>query len=126
MRQGVPDRFLREAIKMIRRGGVADQNRVGADEAHGPPVETLRIRRQFTQGDHQPFGFNYSFESQNYAKNAGDLLLVRPRVIRNKSLGFLETKEPRNFAIELEEPTRDTASSGPVAWYEPSEPLSIA
>jgi Domain of Unknown Function with PDB structure (DUF3857)/Transglutaminase-like superfamily len=56
----------------------------------------------------QPFGFNYSFESQNYAKNAGDLLLVRPRVIGNKSLGFLETKEPRKFAIELEEPTRDT------------------
>ena len=58
----------------------------------------------------QPFGFNYSFESQNYAKNAGDLLLVRPRVIGNKSLGFLETKEPRKFAIELEEPTRDTDS----------------
>ncbi len=56
----------------------------------------------------QPFGFNYSFESQNYAKNAGDLLLVRPRVIGNKSMGFLETKEPRKFAIELEEPTRDT------------------
>jgi hypothetical protein len=56
----------------------------------------------------QPFGFTYSFESQNYAKNAGDLLLVRPRVIGNKSLGFLETKEPRKFAIELEEPTRDT------------------
>ncbi len=56
----------------------------------------------------QPFGFNYTFESQNYAKNAGNLLLVRPRVIGNKGLGFLETKEPRKFAIELDEPTRDT------------------
>jgi hypothetical protein len=56
----------------------------------------------------QPFGFNYSFESQNYAKIAGGLLLVRPRVIGNKGFGFLETKEPRNFPIELEEPTRDT------------------
>ena len=56
----------------------------------------------------QPFGFNYSFESQNYAKNAGTLLLVRPRVIGNKGLGFLETKEPRKVPIELEEPTRDT------------------
>jgi hypothetical protein len=56
----------------------------------------------------QPFGFNYSFESQNYAKSAGDLLLVRPRVIGSKSVGFLETKDPRKFAIELEEPTRDT------------------
>jgi Domain of Unknown Function with PDB structure (DUF3857)/Transglutaminase-like superfamily len=56
----------------------------------------------------QPFGFNYSFESNNYAKSAGNLLLVRPRVIGNKGYGFLETKEPRKFPIELEEPTRDT------------------
>ena len=26
-----------------------------------------------------PFGFNYSFEAVNYAKSAGNLLLVRPR-----------------------------------------------
>jgi hypothetical protein len=56
----------------------------------------------------QPFGFNYSFESPNYAKNAGDLILVRPRVIGQKSQGFLETKEQRKFPIEFEEPTRDT------------------
>ena len=56
----------------------------------------------------RPFGFNYTFVSQNYAKSAGNLLLVRPRVIGNKSMGFLETKEPRRFPIELEEPTRDT------------------
>jgi hypothetical protein len=56
----------------------------------------------------RPFGFNYSFESPNYAKSAGELLLVRPRVIGNKSMGFLETKEERKFPIELEEPTRDT------------------
>jgi len=56
----------------------------------------------------QPFGFNYSFESPNYAKNAGSLLLVRPRVIGNKGSGFLETREVRKFPIEFEEPTRDT------------------
>ena len=56
----------------------------------------------------QPFGFNYSFEAQNYAKGAGNLLLVRPRVIGSKGFGFLETKEPRKFPIELEEPARDT------------------
>ena len=55
-----------------------------------------------------PFGFLYSFESPNYAKNAGNLLLVRPRVIGNKSAGFLETKEPRKFPIEFEGPARDT------------------
>jgi hypothetical protein len=56
----------------------------------------------------RPFGFNYSFESTHYAKNAGDLILVRPRVIGNKGLGFLETKEPRRFPIEFEGPARDT------------------
>jgi hypothetical protein len=56
----------------------------------------------------QPFGFNYTFESPNYAKNAGNLLLVRPRVIGNKGSGLLETKDPRKFPIEFEEPTRDT------------------
>src|SRR5208282_4757361 len=43
----------------------------------------------------QTFGFKYSFESKNYAKNAGDLLLVRPRVIGVESMDFLETKEAR-------------------------------
>ena len=60
------------------------------------------------QQTEQPFGFNYSFESDNYAKNAGNLLLVRPRVIGNKGFAFLETKEPRRFPIEFEEPARDT------------------
>lgn len=55
-----------------------------------------------------PFGWLYSFESQNYAKNAGDLLLVRPRVLGNKGLGILETKEPRIFPIEFQGPARDT------------------
>jgi hypothetical protein len=56
----------------------------------------------------QPFGFHYSFEAQNYAKNAGGLLLVRPRVLGIKSSGLLETKEPRKFPIEFEGPSRDT------------------
>jgi len=57
-----------------------------------------------------PFGFNYSFESPNYAKNAGSLLLVRPRVLGNKASGLLETKEPRKFPVEFEGPARDTDS----------------
>jgi hypothetical protein len=63
----------------------------------------------FQQTD-KPFGFRYSFVSDNYAKTAGGLLLLRPRVIGVKGEGFLETKEPRRFPIELEEPTRDTDS----------------
>src|SRR5208337_946887 len=55
-----------------------------------------------------PFGFHYKFQARNYAKDAGGLLLVRPRVLGVKSSGILETKEPRKFAIEFQGPSRDT------------------
>ena len=58
----------------------------------------------------QPFGFDYSFQSPNYAKLVGNLLLVRPRVLGSKSSGVLETKEPRKFPFEFEGPLRDTDS----------------
>src|SRR5215469_4931616 len=56
----------------------------------------------------QPFGFHYTFEAPDYAKNAGGLLLVRPRVLGVKTWGILETREPRIFPIEFEGPSRDT------------------
>jgi predicted transglutaminase-like cysteine proteinase len=79
----------------------------------GNSLASFRITRASLLNEHltdQPFGFNYSFESPNYAKSAGDLLLVRPRVIGSKGLGFLETKEARKFPIEFEGPARDTDS----------------
>jgi uncharacterized protein DUF3857/transglutaminase superfamily protein len=69
-------------------------------------------RASFTnlQRTDQPFGFDYTFESNGYAKNAGGLLLVRPRVIGRKSSAVLETKEPRQFPVEFEGPSLDTDS----------------
>jgi hypothetical protein len=58
----------------------------------------------------QPFGFNYTFEALSYAKSAGKLLLVRPRVLGIKAEGIMETKEPRLFPIEFEGPLQDTDS----------------
>jgi uncharacterized protein DUF3857/transglutaminase superfamily protein len=55
-----------------------------------------------------PFGFNYSFWTENYAKNAGDLLLVRPRVLGTKARSLMETKEPRKFPVEFPGPLQDT------------------
>jgi hypothetical protein len=55
-----------------------------------------------------PFGFEYTFEAENYAKNAGNLLLVRPRVLGSKSSSLLETKDARQFPIEFEGPIKDT------------------
>jgi hypothetical protein len=65
------------------------------------------VNRQETR---QPFGFQYSFEAQNYTKYAGGLLLVRPRVLGVKASGILETKEPRKFPVEFEGPSRDSDS----------------
>jgi hypothetical protein len=56
----------------------------------------------------QPFVYNYSVVAQNYAKAAGNLLLVRPRFIGNKSSDLLETKEPRKYPVEFEGPSQDT------------------
>jgi len=56
----------------------------------------------------QPFGYQYSLVAENYAKNAGNLLLVRPRVLGTKSSDLLETKEPRKYPVEFDGPSRDT------------------
>jgi hypothetical protein len=56
----------------------------------------------------QPLGIDYALQAPGYGKNAGDLLLVRPRVLGSESSGLLETNEPRRFAIEFDSPSRDT------------------
>src|SRR5713226_3038740 len=56
----------------------------------------------------QPFLYYYSVVAQNYAKTAGNLLLVRPRFIGSKSSDLLETKEPRKYPVEFDGPSRDT------------------
>jgi len=56
----------------------------------------------------QPFEYIYSFTSANYAKSAGNLLLVRPRVIGNWSSDILEKKEPRKYPVEFDGPLQDT------------------
>ncbi|MGC2060161.1 MAG: DUF3857 domain-containing protein [Candidatus Sulfotelmatobacter sp.] len=117
---------LKGNVEEVRLGQRASSERwrlrtVSKDADRIKPIEELlasslgsfQITRASVLNGQQtdrPFGFNYSFESPNYAKNAGDLLLVRPRVIGMKGSGFLETKEPRKFPIEFEEPAQDTDS----------------
>lgn len=55
-----------------------------------------------------PFVYDYSVTARNYAKTAGNLLLLRPRFIGNKSSDLLETKEPRKYPVEFDGPARDT------------------
>jgi hypothetical protein len=55
----------------------------------------------------QPFVYNYSFTADRYAKLAGNLLIVRPRVLGQKSSDILERKEPRRYPVEFEGPQKD-------------------
>jgi hypothetical protein len=118
--------MLTGEVKETRLGQRASSERwalrmATKDEDRVKPIETLLSsslsRFQITRATvlnmtltDKPFGFDYNFQSPDYAKNAGGLLLVRPRVLGQKGYGFLETKEPRRFPIEFEEPSRDTDS----------------
>ncbi len=55
-----------------------------------------------------PLEWNYTVEVEHYAKQSGDLLMVRPRVLGSKTSGLLETRDPRRYEIEFEGPRRDT------------------
>jgi len=119
-----PTGVLKGSVKEVRLGGRAASERwelrnVSKDLDRVKPIEALlanslsnfRITHASITNLTQtslPFGFDYSFESENYAKSAGGLLLVRPRVLGNKAQGFLETKEPRKFPVEFDGPARDT------------------
>ena len=79
----------------------------------GSSLTSFRITRATIlnlQQIDQPFGFDYSFESDKYAKSAGDLILLRPRVVGSKFSGVLETKDPRKFPVEFEGPVKDVDS----------------
>ncbi len=121
-----PTGTLKGDVKEVRLGDRAWTERwrlrlVTKDADRIKPIESLlggslssfRITHATVtnlQRTDQPFGFDYSFEADSYAKNAGNLLLVRPRVLGSKSSGILETKELRKFAIEFDGPVRDTDS----------------
>lgn len=62
----------------------------------------------YAQVPTQPLQWNYTFHADQYAKVAGDLLMVRPRVFGTKASGLLETEKPRLYPIEFEAPRRDT------------------
>ena len=115
--------MLKGNVIEVRLGGRAWSERsalmrVSKDVDRIKPIESLlsnslsnfRITHATVtnlQHTDQPFGFDYTFESDNYAKNAGGLLLVRPRVLGNKGFNFFENKEPRKFPFEFEGPARD-------------------
>ncbi|NDQ58615.1 MAG: DUF3857 and transglutaminase domain-containing protein [Acidipila sp.] len=108
VRLGDRARSLRSALRSVAK----DSDRIKPIEtllAHS--LTTFQITKasvgNFERTD-LPLQFHYSFTAQNYAKGAGDLLLVRPRVVGSKSSDFLETKEPRRYSVEFDGPSSDT------------------
>jgi transglutaminase-like putative cysteine protease len=56
----------------------------------------------------KPLIWKYTVEIPRYPRTAGDLLIIRPRVLGSMSSGLLETKKPRQNPIEFEAPVRNT------------------
>ena len=120
------DGTLQGEVKEVRLG---DQGRWQRQALHGAsdrkewvkPVETL-LSHSFTNFQltkasvsnldrtELPFGYNYEVIAPNYGKRAGNLMLVRPRILGSKSSDLLETKEPRRYSVEFDGPWRDTDS----------------
>jgi len=119
-----PSGTLKGEVRETRLGDRASSERhrlltVAKDTERIKPIETLlsnslssfRLTHASVvnlQQIDRPFEWEYTFESENYAKSTGDLLFVRPRVLGNKGSNILEGKEPRRFPIEFAGPARDT------------------
>jgi Domain of Unknown Function with PDB structure (DUF3857)/Transglutaminase-like superfamily len=113
-------------IREVRRGDPAVHQRyvlqsVSQDRDRIKPIEAALANSlgtfQITKASignlaqtNLPFVYDYSVVAENYAKSAGDLLLVRPRVIGYESQNFMETKEARKYPVEFAGPWRNTDS----------------
>jgi len=76
-----------------------------------PSLATFQITKASISNldlNEMPLGYNYTLVAPNYAKTAGDLLLIRPRVVGTETSALLETKEPRKYAAEFEGPAKST------------------
>ena len=121
-----PQGALAGDVLDIRLGDRAAEQRgalrvVTKDTDRIKPIETLlshsltsfKITKATVGNLHEtllPLQYSYSLEAPDYAKMVGNLLLVRPRVVGNKSSSVLETKEPRQLPLEFDGPYLDSDS----------------
>jgi len=98
--------------RMALRSAATDKDKIKPIESMlAESLPNYRLTRasvtNVTHND-KPFGYDYSLVVDNYAKVAGNLLLVRPRVLGSRSSALLETKEPRKFPVEFRGPSLDS------------------
>ena len=119
-----PGGRLQGEMEEVRRGDPAESSRwalrsATRDVDQIKPIETVlsrslstyRITRASVGNLHQtelPLQYSYAFVADGYAKAAGNLLLVRPRVVGTKANDVMEAKEAREYPVEFEGPERDT------------------
>ena len=115
--------ILQGDVQEFRKGDSAADQRyalksVVTESDKIKPIETLmaaslstfHITKASVTGLQQrelPLRFDWTFYSEDYAKSAGHLLLLRPRVLGVKADNVLETKEPRKFPVEFNAPHHD-------------------
>lgn len=115
---------LKGKVDEVHRGGHAAQQRAqlraaAIDTDRIKPIEKLAgaslsnfqvIKASILNlhAEARPFEWHYTLEVANYSKTAGDLLLLRPRLLGNEGARFLETQEVRVQPVEFDEPERDT------------------
>lgn len=118
----LPDGSIKGEVKEVRTGAQAAEGR--AAYANRSIAQQKRAMERFLGAMLGNFQLNsiepenlndidkdlvihYSFTADHYAKNAGSLLLVRPRVLGEK-LGALDGTKPRLYPYDFDAPTRQT------------------
>jgi Domain of Unknown Function with PDB structure (DUF3857) len=118
----LPDGSVKGEVQEVRSGSLAAESRLTfAHETNADRRKTLEkflgqmvgnFQLESVEADNlddigKDLIIRYKFTAEHYAKNAGPLLLVRPRVLGEK-LGSLDTTKPRHYPYEFEVPTLQT------------------
>ncbi len=120
----LPDGTVKGEVQEVRTGSLAAESRLRF--AHETTADRRKILERFLGrmvGNFQldsvtaenldeidkDLIIRYKFSAEHYAKNAGPLLLVRPRVLGEK-LGSLDMTKPRHYPYAFDVPTLQTDS----------------
>lgn len=117
-----PDGSLSGSVEEVSWGELASNDRAQLLESSGADREKALegFLGTFLHGFHltqattgnldkvnEPLSVNYKFTAERYAKTAGDLLVVRPRVLGEKA-DYLADGEPRNFPVQYDSASLQT------------------
>lgn len=118
----LPDGSIKGEVKEIRTGAQAAEGREQyANQTMADQRKTLErflgamlgnFQLESVQAENRDdidkdLIIHYNFTADHYAKNAGSLLLVRPRVLGEK-LGALDDTKPRLYPYDFDAPTLQT------------------